>query len=219
MQVQKKAKMELVRYGKKIAEKGLVVGPGGNISIRLGNTIYVKASGIAFEEAKESDYVGVDLSSGKQVKGKLKPTSEIKMHMVCYQVRDDIRAVVHTHSPYATAVATCSVELRTIFPEVIALIGPTIARLDYIVPTGQQLADAVKEVIKNSNGILMSNHGTVTVGVNLRETYYRSLLLEETSKLALACKILGRPRILTRKEMNEIDKLETEDYRREMLKK
>jgi L-fuculose-phosphate aldolase len=218
MKTVKEAKTELVRYGRKIAEKGLVVGPGGNTSIRLGKVVYLKASGIAFEEAKESDYVGVDLYSGEKISGRLKPSSEIMLHLGCYKERDDINAIVHTHSPYATAVATCSIELKTIFPEIVALIGKNIARIDYIIPTGYQLAKAVKEAIKTSNAILLSNHGIVTVGVNLRESYYRALLLEEISKLLVACHIFGNPRLLTEKEIDEIDNLTTENYRRQMLK-
>src|SRR3989338_6274627 len=139
MKTVKEAKTELVRYGRKIAEKGLVVGPGGNTSIRLGNVVYLKASGIAFEEARESDYVGVDLFSGEKISGRLKPSSEIALHLGCYKAREDINAIVHTHSPYATAVATCSIEIKTIFPEIVALIGQKIARIDYIVPTGPKL--------------------------------------------------------------------------------
>jgi len=94
----RKTKEKLVEYGKKIAEKGLAVGPGGNISARVGDIVYLSPSGYAFEELVTEQYVGVNLQTGEVVDGDLKPTCEISMHLDCYLIRKDIQAVVvHTH--------------------------------------------------------------------------------------------------------------------------
>ncbi len=218
MEEAKKIKQELVKWGKWISDKGLVVGPGGNTSARCGDTIYMKASGIAFEEAKKKHYIGVDLRSGKVVEGKLKPTSELPMHLACYRVRDDIKAVVHTHPPLATGIASAGKTIPPIFPDYIAYIGKEIPLIGYIVPTGEKLAKAVAEKIRNHNALLMANHGILTVGSNLKEASYRNLLVEEAARTFLVSKIIGKPHLLTKKEIEDIDKLSAEAYRRKLLK-
>ncbi len=213
-----KVRKELVKYGRLIASKNLVVGPGGNTSVRVGNIVYLKASGVSFEDAKEKDYVGVDLKNGKVVDGDSKPTCEILMHLGCYLVRKDIMAVVHTHAPIATAVASSGVKLKPLYPDFAALVGKEVPTIRYVIPAGKELADEVVSEIKSHNCILMANHGVLTVGTNLREAYYRMLLIEEASKTLLASYIFGKVKFLTPKEIKEVDNLEAEDYRRALLK-
>jgi len=210
---------ELVSWGKKIAEKGLVVGPGGNTSIRAGNVVYMKASGIAFEEAKEEDYVGVNLYTGEVVDGNLRPTSEIWMHLMCYKVREDIGVVVHTHPPYSIAYAMQKETLKPFTPDMAALIGSEIPTIDYVVPGGKKFAEKVGEVIKDHNGVLAKNHGLVTVGSTLREAYYRTLIIEDSVKVIIYAKILGNTHFFTKEEAEEINNLEVEKYRQELLKR
>ncbi len=214
----KTAKKDLVKYGKLIAGKGLVVGPGGNISQRAGNTVYLKASGVSFEDAKEKDYVGVDLKSGKLVDGTTKPSCEILMHLGCYIAREDIRAVVHTHAPISMAAANRGVPLKPLYPDFAALVGKEVPVIRYIIPAGKELADEVIKEIKSHNGILMANHGVLTVGNNLKEAYYRMLLIEDASKTLLASYIFGKVKFLTEEEIEGVNKLEAEDYRKALLK-
>ena len=69
---------ELVYYARKMMAEGLVAGPGGNMSARAGDVMVISPSGYSFEEAEESDYVGVDIPSGQIVEGDKRPSSEIK---------------------------------------------------------------------------------------------------------------------------------------------
>jgi L-fuculose-phosphate aldolase len=218
MMSKEEARRELVEIGKKIAEKGLVVGPGGNTSVRVGNLVYMKASGISFETAKEEDYIGVDINTGDVVDGNLKPTSEIWLHLECYRIRDDINAVVHTHPPLSIAYAFQGDPLRPFTPDMVALIGSDIPIIEYVVPGGKEFANSVKEIIKNHNGVLIKNHGLVTVGNNLREAYYRTLLIEDSIKTVIFAKLLGSMRFFTEQQIEEINNLEIERYRRKFLK-
>jgi L-fuculose-phosphate aldolase len=218
MMSKEEARRELVEIGKKIAEKGLVVGPGGNTSVRVGNLVYMKASGISFETAKEEDYIGVDINTGDVVDGNLKPTSEIWLHLECYRIRDDINAVVHTHPPLSIAYAFQGDPLRPFTPDMVALIGSDIPIIEYVVPGGKEFANSVKEIIKNHNGVLIKNHGLVTVGNNLREAYYRTLLIEDSIKTVIFAKLLGSMRFFTKQQIEEINNLEIERYRRKFLK-
>lgn len=211
-------KRELVEIGRKIAERGLVVGPGGNTSVRLGNMVYMKASGVSFEYAEENDYIGVDLNTGEVKEGNKKPTSELWLHLECYKRRDDISAVVHTHPPFSIAYAFQNETLKPFTPDMVALIGSDIPVIEYVVPGGKEFADAVGKIIKNYNGVLIKNHGLVTVGANLREAYYRTLLIEDGIKTIIFAKLLGNMVFFTKEQIEEINNLEVEKYRKKLLK-
>ncbi len=197
-------KKYLVEIGKKIADKGLVVGPGGNISARVDNIVYMKASGICLEEAKTSDYIGVDLKTGDIVDGNKKPTCEIAMHLGCYLERKDITAVIHTHPTIATAIGMQDITLKPFTPHLAALVGD-IPTIKYLVPGGKELAEEVKKIIKKHNAVLMCNHGLLTVGSDLREAYYKTLLIEDACKTFVVAKSLGRIKFLTGAQVEQIN--------------
>jgi L-fuculose-phosphate aldolase len=213
-----KLRKELCEIGRKIAEKGLIIGAGGNISARLGDIVYMKASGISFEEACESHYIGVNLKTRKVVEGTLRPTSEILMHLGCYLARKDIGAVIHTHPPLANAFAMQGKVLKPFTPDFVAYVGSDIPVLGYVVPASKKVADKVKRVIRKCNGVLLANHGLVTTGANLKEAFHRTLLVEDACRTVISAKILGRMRFFTKKECDEIGGLEVEAYRRKLLR-
>jgi L-fuculose-phosphate aldolase len=215
----KRVRKELIEIGKKLADKNFIVGPGGNHSIKLGSVVYMKASGIAPEEAKETDYVGVDINTEKVVDGKLKPTSEVKMHLECYRVRPEINAVLHSHPPLSLAYAMLGKSLKLYTPDLVAFVRTEIPVIKYVVPTGMELAIEVREKIKKHNGVFMCNHGILTVGINMKEAYYRTLLIESAVETIIAAKTLGKMKYLPKQQVSKIDGLASEEYRREKLKK
>ncbi len=214
----KRLKQELVRYGKKIIEKGLAVGPGGNISARKGNTVYLSPSGYSFDELNEDDYVGVDLKTGKLTEGTLKPTCEVSMHLGCYLTREDISAVIHTHPPLVIGLINAGTKIRAMFPDFVALVGE-VPVIDYVIPAGEKIRKAVTKVIKRYDAVLLKNHGLVTVGNNLKEAFYRTEIIEEAARILIVSRIFGKPRFLKKKEIEGIKNLKAEDYRRMLLKK
>jgi len=213
-----KLKKELIDIGKRIAMEKLVVGPGGNISARMGDRIYIKASGSSFEDATEEDYIGVEIESGKTVDSDKRPSSEIWMHLECYKKREDVKAVIHTHPVYSIAFAFQDESLKPFTPDMVALLGGEIPVIEYVVPGGKEFAEAVGEIIKNHNGVLVKNHGLVTVGSNLKEALYRTLLIESSIKVIFVAKLFGKMRFFTKEQIDEIDNLEVEKYRKKLLK-
>ncbi len=209
-------KKELIKYGNKMVSSGLVAGAGGNISARLGEVVYLSPSGYGLDEMTEESIIGVSIGSGEIVEGALRPTSEVLMHLECYQNRKEIGAVVHTHSPWAGGVISAGVCLKPMFPEFVADLGD-IGYLNYILPTTKKLADAVARQIKNLNVVLMANHGVLTVGRNLKEAYYRSIIIEEAAKSLVAASVVGKPRFLSLEQIEEIRNLETIQYRRQVM--
>lgn len=211
-----RVKKELVEYGRKIIDRNLVVGPGGNISVRCGDTIYMKPSGFAFDELEPDDYIGVDLRTGEVIEGCHRPTSEILMHLKCYLIRDDIRAVVHTHPPLATGIVNGGGRIEAIWPEFVAFVEK-LPVIGYVVPGGKELAEEVAKHIQENNAVMMTNHGCLTVGRNLKEAFVRTVLIEETARSILASYVVGRPRVLSQQEIEDIKHLEVEDYRKALL--
>ncbi|NPV53480.1 MAG: class II aldolase/adducin family protein [Firmicutes bacterium] len=215
----KVVRSELWKYGRKIIESGLVVGPGGNISAKAGDVMYISPSGYAFDDVEPGDYVGVDIASGEVVDSneKTRPSSEVLMHLACYRSRQDVSAVVHIHPPYGIAVASTTGRLEAMFPDFAAYVGK-VGMLGYVVPSSPQLADAVEGKIVDHNAILMSNHGAVTVGANLKEAFYRAVVLEEGAKIFVLSRILGEPRVFTEADVEEIKNLGAEKYRTQLLR-
>ncbi len=209
-------KKELIEYGNKMVSSGLVAGAGGNISTRLGKVVYLSPSGYALDEMTQESITGVSIESGEIVEGTVMPISEVLMHLECYQMKKEICAVVHAQSPWAGGVISAGVSLKPMFPEFVADLGD-IGYVDYILPTTKRLADAVARQIKNLNVVLMANHGVLTVGRNLKEAYYRSIIIEEAAKSLVAASVVGKPRFLSSEEREEIKKLETIQYRRQVM--
>ncbi|MFH0796606.1 MAG: class II aldolase/adducin family protein [Candidatus Omnitrophota bacterium] len=217
-------KKELSRYGNLLVEKGLTTGPGGNISARDGDTIYLSPSGFSLNEIGPDDWFAIDLKTGKQIgKGKagLRPTCEVSMHLGCYLVRKDIGAVIHTHPVLATAMATAGIEFKGLFPDFVALIGREVPAVEYVIPAGEKIRKAVTNVIKKGyDVVLLKNHGAVALGANLKYAYFRSLLLEDAARFLMAILSTGKKvRYLTPKEVIGIENLEAEDYRKLLLKR
>jgi L-fuculose-phosphate aldolase len=211
-------RQELAEYGRMIAKAGLTAGAGGNISARDGRLIWVKPSGLAMAELKGTDMCCIDADSGRQIEGKLKPTSELPMHLAIYRARPDVHAIFHTHSPWASGVISAGVDFKPMFAEVINDLGG-IAQVPYIMTSTKGLGDAVAEAAKKSETIFMTNHGVVTLGRTMKQAYFRACVAEDAAKSFVAASIVGKPAFLTEQQIAELKKLEAGAYRTRMAEK
>ena len=209
---------DLVVFGKKLMERKLVAGPGGNTSIRIKDRIYISPSGFSLDVAESDDYVAVDMGSGKviEVKEGYRPTSELSMHLSIYRQRDDVEAVIHAHPPLLIGLISGGAQVLPMTPDFVAYLDH-VQMIDYIVPCGEELAQAVGEALAGCNCLAMVGHGAITLGTNLKEAYYRMEILEECCKTQLAAIIAGSPRILSNEEVEEIRSLGAEAYRQKLL--
>lgn len=207
---------ELCVYARKTVANRLVVGPGGNISARIGGKMYLSPSGFALDEIRPEQWVEVDVATGDITDNGLRPSSEVLMHLYLYRKNPDIRAIVHTHPPYCIALTLVTDELPVMFPDQAALVGRT-AYVPYVLPTTAALAEAVAAKASEASTLLLGNHGLVTVGRNLREAYYRTEVVEESAKIYLIAASVREPRVLTPAEVEEIASLESEAYRIRLL--
>jgi L-fuculose-phosphate aldolase len=211
-----KTREELTKYARKTVAKGLVVGPGGNISAKFEDMMFLSPSGFALEDIEPEQWVRVTISTGEILDKTLRPSSEVLMHLYAYRVNPAVQAIVHTHPAYCIALSTLGDKLPMLFPDQAALVGD-VGYIDYVLPTTDKLADALAEKVNDFSSILLGNHGLVTTGKNLREAYYRTEVMEESAKIYLIAKAVGAPRVLTDEEYKEIQSLESEAYRVQLL--
>ena len=217
MEKLEKSMDELIRYGKMISSKNLVVGPGGNISFKDGNICYITPSGLDFNEIGPKDLVGVDIGTKLIVYGNGKPSSEISMHIKVYRARPDISIVFHSHPPFTIGIIGAGAKISALFPDFALFLGQEIPVIDYTTPCTEKLADMVSEVIVDSNAITMLKHGLIVVGKNFKEAWIRTVLVEETAKMIAAARSIGSEAIITSKEIDDINNLEIEKYRKKVM--
>jgi L-fuculose-phosphate aldolase len=198
-----KIREELIRYGIQIARAGLVAGAGGNISARDGDLVWMKPSGFAMDDMRPSDLCGMDLATGRQVRGRNKPTSEVNMHLGIYRMRPDTQVVFHVHSPWASGIFSSGATLKPMFAEFVCDLG-RVGTIPYVTPTTQALADAVTRVSRKCDTIFMTNHGLIAQGANMKQAYYRCLVVEDAAKSMVAAAIVGRPRFLSAKQQADL---------------
>ncbi len=195
---------ELVKYCHKVYEKGFVSATDGNLSIRLSDKlIAITRSGINKGEVKEDDIVITDLE-GNKLEGFGQPSSEIKIHLLAYNERHDINAVVHCHPIYSTAIATANMDLtKPIFPEVVLTIGP-VPLCKYGTPSTEELPNSMKPYIKDSWVMLLQNHGAVSFGRDISNAFYNLEKIEHSAKILILTRILGGETALSSEQVKKL---------------
>jgi hypothetical protein len=124
-----------------------------------------------------------------------------------YERRPDVTAVVHAHPPVATGFAVAGIPLdRAVLAEVITTLG-SIPIADYGTPSTHELADAVGKYIKIHDGLLLANHGAITVSDSLMSAYYKMETVEHFARISVVARLLGRERLLSREEVNRLQDL------------
>jgi len=157
-------KQEICEIGDRLYKKGFAAANDGNISYRVGeNQIVCTPTMISKGFMKPDDLCIADMN-GRQLSGKRKMTSEIKLHIAIMKERPDLKAVVHCHPPHATAFGIAREPVPScVLPEVEVFLGEVpIARYD--TPGSQTFAETVLPFVHKANVIILANHGTVSFG-------------------------------------------------------
>lgn len=181
---------------------GLVINTAGNVSIRTGNTVLITPSSRRYENLMPADIVAVSLD-GEVVEGNFLPSSELPLHLSVYREREDVHAIVHTHSVNATAVSTLVSELPAIHYNLVYLGGRV--KVSPYAPFGsRELAQSMTRDLKDSKAALMQNHGATTLGATLAEAMEHAITLEWLCTVYLSAKQAGTPNLLSRDELDEV---------------
>jgi L-fuculose-phosphate aldolase len=203
---------KLISICHKVYEKGFVSATDGNISaITSDNTILITRSGICKGDVTEKDILEFDFN-GKHLKGEGKITTEFKLHLYAYSKRKDVNAVVHCHPVYATAFTLLGEGLtKHYFPEVILTLGK-VHFCKYATPSTNDLPLSIDPYIEYGWAFLLQNHGSITLGKNLDDAYYKMEKLEHTAETIFKARMLGNPQELSNDDVRRLIELSEETY-------
>ncbi|HLI57583.1 MAG TPA: class II aldolase/adducin family protein [Actinomycetota bacterium] len=191
-------------HARRLVADGLAVGTSGNISARRGDRLAITPRGVDYDRL-DPGLVCVVSTGGDPVACPLAPSTELPLHREVYAATG-AGAVVHTHSPYATVLATVAAELPPVHYLVATLGGP-IRVAPYATPGSQELADHVATALAGRSAALLGNHGAVTIGDTLEEAYARAVLLEWLAALYYRARLLGEPRLIDPAELDRVGAL------------
>ncbi len=184
------ARKLIVEIGKLMYDKGYVTSSDGNISYRLGENLILATPTQVSKGRMSEDMMALTDLDGKALNDK-RMSSEIKMHLLIYNMRPDINAVCHAHVPHGTAFAAAGLAIDApILSEVILTLG-CVPLTAYGTPSTPELTDALKPYVEHHNALLMENHGVVAYGKDLWQAFDRLETLEHTAKIAILAKTLG----------------------------
>ena len=200
-----KERKEIVAFGRKLLTSGLTAGTGGNLSLvnRKRNLVAITPSGVDYLEMSPEDVVLVGMEDGLVETSKYKPSSELLFHLALYRHRQDIQAIVHTHSVYATTLASLGWEIPP-FHYLVAYSGRKVPLAAYATFGSEELARNVADAIEENNAVLMGSHGVVTVGPTLAKAFETAEIIEYVARVYYLAKGRGESTILSDEEMNRV---------------
>jgi len=195
---------EICSVGRWIHQRDFIAATDGNLSVRLdARRILTTPTGMSKGMMEPDDLVVVD-TEGKKIHGRRNASSEIAMHLLIYQRRPDVNAVVHAHPPTATGYAAAGLPLnQALISEVVLALG-CVPLASYGTPGTPELSDALAPLVPHYDAILMANHGVVTYGDDLLRAYMRMETVEHFARISMVTHLLGRQTLLSREEVEKL---------------
>jgi len=203
-QTEERYRDDIVQIGRMMFEKGWIAGSDGNLSVRLdGGRILATPTGVCKGRLATQDLILCDLE-GNKLCGERERTSEMGMHLTIYNLRPDIRAIVHAHPPVATGFAVAGRALNLgLLPEVILGLG-SVPLAEYGLPGTPALTEGMLPYIPKYDALLMANHGAVAYGEDLYQAFGRMETVEHFARITLVAELLGGPKVLPRVEIQKL---------------
>jgi L-fuculose-phosphate aldolase len=199
-------KQLIIELGRRIWTRGYVAANDGNISVKISeNELLTTSTGVSKgfmtpEMIIKMNMEGKILSSS----GKFRPSSEVKMHIEVYRQREDVNAVIHAHPPHCTSFAVAGIPLdKCVLPEAVITLG-AVPIAPYGTPSTPEIPDSIKKYIKNSDAVLLANHGALTLGVDLTTAYHRMETLEHSAQIVFQAIQLGNVNMIPSDEVQKL---------------
>ena len=207
MATDEQIRAHIVDVGRRLWDRGYVASNDGNISVRLDERrILTTPKGVSKGFMTPDMMVVTDLE-GRRLAGDRDPSSELKLHLQVYRDRPDARAVVHAHPPTATGFAVAGIPLdRAVLAEVVTTLG-SVPIAEYATPSTKELPEAVRRYVQTHDGMLLANHGALTLGADLFAAYFKMETIEHFAKISLVARLLGGERVLSREEVFRLQDL------------
>ena len=196
-QAEYQVRREVVRICHLLYQQGFISASDGNVSARLApGRLLITPSGLhkGFVEPEQLlviDEAGAPLGPRTAANRRLRPTSELPMHLEAYHQRPDIGAVVHAHPTTTIALSIAGISLTDcLIPEAIVMLG-IIPTTEYATPSSTENQIAIRHLIAYHDVLVLQRHGSLTVGKDLMQAFMRLETLEQTARIALILTQLG----------------------------
>lgn len=198
---------EIVRIGQLMHQFQFIDGASGNISARLApDRILATPSGLAKGFLSPDQLIVIDLAGNlvQPAPPGLKPTSEMLMHLEAYKQRPDVMGVLHAHPITTVALSLAGIPLTDcIIPESVLLFGP-IPTTPYATPSSIENQQAISELIKTHDAIVLAYHGSLTVGPTVWDAYLKLESLEHTAQIIAQARVLGEVKPLSPEQVAKL---------------
>jgi L-fuculose-phosphate aldolase len=166
------------------------VGADGNLSVRDGEGMLISPTRVPYDETRPEQIVAV--APDASWSGSLPPSSERAVHTAIYAARPDVRAIVHAHPVYGCVLAVAGHPLPVVLDEVAPVLGGPVAVAEYVAAGDPALGEAAVKALGDRHGVLLAHHGSVTVGGDLEEAFYRLEVLERAAQVYVLSRLFGR---------------------------
>jgi L-fuculose-phosphate aldolase len=200
---------EIIRIVRILSDQGLIRSSDGNVSVRWQpNRYLVTPSGLHKMDLTAQDLVVVD-DTGRVLAGRpgLAPTSEVLMHLEAYRLRPDVRAVIHAHPPYATALTIAGIPFPLdIIPEALIALGQ-VPVAPYANPGTADLAASVRPFLPENDSVLLSHHGSLNVGRTLVGALIDLERVEHTARTYFIAKEMGAIHPIPAEKITELEEI------------
>ena len=207
MSTESSLRADIVEIGRRMYARGYTASNDGNISVRLDAARLLMTPKSVCKGFMTPDMMCITDLEGRKLQGDRDPSSETLMHLEVYRQRPDVQAVVHAHPPTATGFAVAGIPLdRAVLAEVLTTLG-SIPIAEYGTPSTRELPEAVRKYVKAHDGMLLANHGALTLGGDLFSAYYKMETIEHFAKISLVARMLGRENLLSREEVTRLQEL------------
>ena len=187
-------KSDMITKCRRLEELGYYVGTWGNMSVRVPEGFIVTPSRVSYAAIEPDDFVTVSLD-GTVLAGQRVPSSETEIHRAVLKKKADTGAIIHSHSPNATAVSCLHQSIPVFVEDMAQIIGGEVQCTRYV-PAGQhkRIAEVVAATIGEENAVLLSNHGVLCCGRDLEEALVANQILEKAAFMMLAAG--GREKVI-----------------------
>lgn len=192
----------IANLGREIASSGFNLGTWGNISARIDeNKFAITPSGIPYGTITAEDIVIINLA-GRIIDGNKKPSIELPLHTEIYKAKQDVKAIIHTHSVFCTAFAIARKPIPATCEDMIQIVGGRVEVAEYFLPGSKELAQSAVTALGNRSSCLMANHGLITVADNLDEAYKIAQIVEKSAQSVIYANFLGGAVELSRTDID-----------------
>lgn len=187
---------KIIEIGRWVVKKSFTHGSSGNLSVRRDNrSIFITPSGVPYIEMRPEDIVIIDLD-GNVLSGILRPSIEMWTHIEIYKHRKDVKAIIHSHPIYSSALAIAGKELPPITEEFIIYVGGPVKLAKFVSAGTRELGLEVVKALGDRKAALMANHGIVTVGRDLDETAFLTEIVEIHAQMYVMARIFGEVNVI-----------------------